>query len=64
MAETTPSLPAQRPSRCAEAALRAEIKRVHGMTMEERVREALSLRNHLSWISPEPKTKRENERES
>jgi len=47
------SIPKQRPSASADAALLAEIERVRLMSVEERVREALSLKDRLSWFSAE-----------
>ena len=39
-----------RRSACAEASLRAEIKRVGRMTIEERVKAALSMGERFSWV--------------
>ena len=39
-----------RRSACAEASLRAEIDRVGRMTIEERVKAALSMGQRFSWI--------------
>jgi hypothetical protein len=45
-----------RRSASAEAALRAEIKRVSRMTVEERITAALTMRERFSWIQPEKKS--------
>ena len=47
--------PAPRPhcprrSSCADASLRAEMERVDQMTIEERVKAALSMGQRFSWI--------------
>jgi hypothetical protein len=39
-----------RRSACAEASLRAEMERVDRMTIEERVKAALSMGQRFSWI--------------
>lgn len=39
-----------RRSACAEASLRAEIERVDRMTIEERVKAALSMGQRFSWV--------------
>jgi hypothetical protein len=39
-----------RRSRCAEASLRAEIERIEQMSIEERIKEALSIRKRFSWL--------------
>lgn len=41
-----------RRSACAEAALRAEIERVRRMTIEERIKAALGMRNRFAWLQP------------
>ena len=41
-----------RRSACADAALRAEMKRVEKMTVEERIKAALSLGRRFSLIQP------------
>jgi hypothetical protein len=47
-------LPIQRPRRSAsaDAALAAELKRVSAMTIEERVKAALTMRNRFDWLQP------------
>jgi len=49
---TTHAFPSSRRSASAEAALRAEIRRVERMTIEERIRAALSLGKQFF---PEPR---------
>jgi hypothetical protein len=44
-----------RKSACATAALQAEIARVAEMTIEERVKAALSMRGRFAWIDPAKK---------
>jgi hypothetical protein len=44
-----------RRSACADAALRAEIERVSRMTVEQRITEALTMRERFAWIQPEEK---------
>ena len=39
-----------RRSACADASLRAEIERVSRMTIEERVKAALSMWQRFSWV--------------
>lgn len=46
------SLPTRRRSASADAALRAEIARLTAMTIEERVKAALSLPERFSWLAP------------
>jgi hypothetical protein len=41
-----------RRSGCAEAALRSEIERVRRMTIEERIKAALSMGQRFSWLQP------------
>ena len=57
MTDASPGMPQARRSACADSALRAEIKRVAKMTVEERVRAALSLGRRFSAIRPIPKDK-------
>lgn len=57
MNENTPvGPPMRRPrvSRVARASLQAEIERMAAMTIEERVKAALSMRSRFAWISPVP----------
>lgn len=51
MAENDKLYPKARSSKSAEAALRAEIRRMEEMTIEERIRAALSLAHRISGIS-------------
>jgi hypothetical protein len=50
-------IPRRRRSACADAALRAELERVGRMTIEERVKAALSIRERFAWLAPTTKTK-------
>jgi hypothetical protein len=52
MLNPKPSIPPQRRSASADAALRAELARVARMTVQQRVTAALSMRDRFSWISP------------
>jgi hypothetical protein len=49
-AEPQPHRP--RRSECAEAALRAQIERVRRLTIEERIKAALSMGERFSWLQP------------
>ena len=49
--------PRRRRSACADASLRAELERVDRMTIEERIKAALSMRERFAWIEPSRKTK-------
>jgi hypothetical protein len=56
MPDESPIAPRRR-SACADAALRTEIDRVNRMTIEERVKAALSMPERFSWLvaeSPSP----------
>ncbi|HUF62238.1 MAG TPA: hypothetical protein VMN36_09200 [Verrucomicrobiales bacterium] len=44
-----------RESACAAAALRAEMERVGNMTIEERVKAALTMRQRFTWLAPAKK---------
>ncbi len=46
--------PIHRPRRsaCADSALQAELGRVAQMTIEERVKAALSMRKRFDWLQP------------
>ena len=57
MSDLKASIPPQRRSASADAALRAEIDRVARMTIHERVTAALSMRDRFSWITPVSKEK-------
>lgn len=56
MSEAKSEIPRRR-SACADAALRAELERIGRMTIEERVKAALSIRERFAWLAPTPKTK-------
>lgn len=47
---TRPKPHRPRRSASAEASLRAEIERVSRMTIEERIRAALTMKDRFSWI--------------
>lgn len=49
--------PQARRSACADAALRAEMRRVEGMTIEQRMRAALTLGKGFSGMHPSPQPK-------
>lgn len=57
MTEVRSDMPQVRRSACADAALRAEIKRVVRMTVEERMSAALSLGRRFSAIQKTTKGK-------
>lgn len=57
MNEPQPEFPRKRRSASEEAALRAEIERVNRMTVEERVKAALTMRERFAWLAPVPKCK-------
>ena len=46
------SLPPQRRSRSASASRRAEMRRVERMTIEERIRAALTMSRRFAWLQP------------
>jgi hypothetical protein len=48
--ESSHSFPKPRPSESAEASLRDEIERLTAMSMEERVREALSMEDEFQSL--------------
>ena len=52
MSDSEPSI--RRRSACADAALRAEIERVKRMTVEERIKAALTMRDRFDWLLPVP----------
>jgi len=41
-----------RPSTCATASLAAEMERLRKMTIEERIKVALSMRDRFAWLDP------------
>ncbi len=57
MSEAEPEFPRRRRSASADSALRAEIERVSRMSIEERVKAALSMRKRFAWIEPVTKPK-------
>jgi hypothetical protein len=57
MCKPEPEFPRRRRSASADAALRAEIERVSRMTIEERVKAALSIRERFAWLAPVTKRK-------
>ena len=48
--------PIHRRSASSDAALRAEIERVKRMTVEERIKAALTMRDRFDWLLPVPET--------
>ncbi len=50
--KTTTPIPDSRRSACAEASDRARQKRVRQMTVEERIKAALTMRDRYSWLQP------------
>ena len=52
MSDSEPSIRRPRRSACAEAALRVEIEHVKRMTIEERVKAALTMRDRFDWLLP------------
>lgn len=57
MSEANSEIPRRRRSACADAAFRAELARVEQMTVEERVKAALSIRERFAWLKPATKSK-------
>jgi hypothetical protein len=57
MSDPKASIPPQRRSASADAALKAELARVARMTIHERVTAALSMRDRFAWIIPVSKEK-------
>ena len=57
MSKSDMEIPRRRRSACADAALRAELERIGRMTIEERVKAALSMRERFAWLTPIRKTK-------
>ena len=56
MSGAKPEIPRRRRSASADAALRAELERIGRMTIEERVKAALSIRERFAWLAPTAKT--------
>jgi hypothetical protein len=57
MSDAQPQPPRRRRSACADASLRAELDRIGRMTIEQRVKAALSMRERFSWLNPVSKIK-------
>ncbi len=55
--KTTTPIPASRRSACAEASDHARQKGVQQMTVEERIKAALTMRERYSWLQPAPGSK-------
>lgn len=53
MSGSEPSIHRPRRSACADAGVRAEIEQVKRMTIEERVKAALTMRDRFDWLLPE-----------
>ena len=56
MPQSEMEIPRRRRSACADAALRAELERIVRMTIEERVKAALSMQELFAWLNPTAKT--------
>lgn len=57
MSEKQPGFPRSRRSASADAAFQAELERVRRMSIEERVKAALSMRERFGWLNPVSKPK-------
>jgi hypothetical protein len=57
MSRTDSEIPRRRRSASADAALRAELERIGRMTIEERVKAALSMRDRFAWLVPTTHTR-------
>ena len=57
MSEKESEIPPRRRSACADAALRAELERIGRMTIEERVKAALSIRERFAWLAQATKSR-------
>ena len=57
MPQSKPELPRRRRSACADASLRAELERVGHLSIEQRIKAALSMRDRFAWLDPAPKRK-------
>jgi len=53
MSGSKSSIRRSRRSACADAALSAELERVSRMTIEERIKAALTMRDRFDWLQPE-----------
>ncbi len=49
------SFPVMRESRSAQQSFAVEMRRLHGMSIEDRVREALGMNDRFSWLDPTKK---------
>jgi hypothetical protein len=56
VSEAYENFPHRRKSASADAAFIAELERLRQMTMEERIKAALSMPADFSWINPTPAT--------
>jgi len=56
MFQSEMEIPRRHRSACADAVLRAELERIVRMTIEERVKAALSMRERFAWLNPTTKT--------
>jgi hypothetical protein len=54
MSEADNRFPSRRKSVSAEKSFAAELERVRRMTMEERIKAALSIPADFAWINPTP----------
>lgn len=54
MSEADNSFPSRRKSASADASFVAELDRLNRMTMEDRIKEALSMPADFAWIKPTP----------
>jgi hypothetical protein len=54
-ARETQTFPAMRKSHCAQQSFAAELNRLHAMSIEQRVLEALGMSRRFSGISPAQK---------
>ena len=57
MPSSESQVPRRRRSACADASLRAELERVGRMSIEQRVKAALSMRERFAWLTQSPKGK-------
>lgn len=62
MSGPEPSIHRPRRSACADASLRAEIERVKRMTIEERVKAALTMRDRFDWLPAVPRKRDSTEK--
>lgn len=57
MSKSEMEIPRRRRSASTDAALKAELERIGRMTIEERVKAALSMRERFAWLVPATKAK-------